>query len=76
MPPMKKKTCVPGSASRSAARTASAACTSDRLRSDRGTRLTRMLPACGPVFCENTAVRPSGSPTSAIIVVAIGGRSG
>ncbi len=34
--------------------------------------MTRILPECGPVFCENTAVRPSGSPTSAIIVVAIG----
>src|SRR4029078_9480790 len=48
------------------------ACTSERLRSDRGTRFTSTLPECGPVFCENTAVRPSGRPTSEIIVVAIG----
>ena len=63
---------MPGSASRSAPRTASAACTSERRRSDRGTRFTSTFPECGPVFCEKTAVRPSGKPTSAIIVVAIG----
>ncbi len=45
MPPVEKKTCVPGSASPSAARTFSLASTSDPARCVRGTRLTLTLPA-------------------------------